>query len=101
VGLVGDEKELAMAKAVVDPEELRRFAVALKRFTTGVNQQMSQLHAMMGQLAETWRDQEHAKFAAEFEQTLRALARFTDVADQQAPMLMKKADRIDDYLNQR
>jgi uncharacterized protein YukE len=90
-----------MAKAIVDPEELRRFAQALKRFTTGLSQQSTQLTAMMGQLGETWRDQEHAKFAAEFEAVMRAIARFNEAADGQVPVLLRKAEKIEEYLNQR
>lgn len=90
-----------MAKAVVDPEELRRFALALKRFTGGLSQQTGQLSGMMTQLGETWRDQEHAKFAAEFELVLRAIGRFGEAAEAQVPVLIRKAEKIEEYLNQR
>ncbi|HYD01565.1 MAG TPA: WXG100 family type VII secretion target [Phycisphaerales bacterium] len=90
-----------MAKAVVDPEELRRFAQALRRFTQGVTQQMTAMQGMMNQLGETWRDQEHAKFATEFEAIMRSMGRFNEVADAQVPLLMKKAEKIEDYFNSR
>lgn len=90
-----------MAKAVVDPEELRRFAQALRRFTSGLGQQMTVMQGMMSQLGETWRDQEHAKFATEFDAIMRSLARFNEVADAQVPLLLKKADKIDEYFNSR
>jgi WXG100 family type VII secretion target len=90
-----------VAKAIVDPEELRRFAQGLKRFTTTLNQQMQALQGQMNQLGETWRDQEHAKFASEFEAVMRSLARFNEAADQQVPALLKKAEKIEEYLNQR
>lgn len=90
-----------MAKAVVDPEELRRFAQALRRFTASVTQQMTAMQGMMNQLGETWRDQEHAKFAVEFEAIMRSMGRFNEVADAQVPLLMKKAEKIEDYFNSR
>jgi uncharacterized protein YukE len=90
-----------MAKAIVDPEELRRFAHDLKRFTGGLAQQMTALQGRMNNLGETWRDQEHAKFATEFESTMKIIARFNDLAQQQVPFLIKKAEKIEEYLNQR
>ncbi len=90
-----------MSKAVVDPGELRRFAHDLKRFNTNLRDQMTALAGRMNELGETWRDQEHQKFAREFEQTMRVLHHFNDAADQQIPFLVRKAQRIRDYLIQR
>lgn len=90
-----------MAKAVADPEEIRRFAQLLKRFSTGLTQQMTQVNAQMASLGQTWRDQEHAKFQNEFETTLRQLARFNEAVDEQIPFLLRKADRLEEYLRQR
>jgi len=91
----------SMAKAVVDPGELRRFAQDLKRFNTEIRGQMKVLHGRMMQLSQTWRDQEQTKFAEGFEETMRVLIRFTEASDQHIPFLIRKADRIDDYLQQR
>jgi uncharacterized protein YukE len=90
-----------MAKALVDPAELRRFAQELRRFNTGLRDQIGSLGVRFNNLGDTWRDQEHAKFAEEFEQTIRVLARFADAADQQVPFLLRKAEKIEEYLNQR
>lgn len=90
-----------MAKAVADPEEIRRFAQTLKRFSAGLGQQMSQVSGQMASLGQTWRDQEHIKFANEFEQTLRQLARFNEAVEEQVPFLLRKADRLEEYLRQR
>lgn len=89
-----------MSKAVVDPGELRRFAQDLKRFNTQVREQMTVLGARFNELGETWRDHEHAKFAAEFEQTMRTLVRFAESADAHVPFLLRKAEKIEAYLNQ-
>lgn len=90
-----------MAKAVADPEEIRRFAQLLKRFSAGLSQQMAQVNAQMASLGQTWRDQEQAKFQNEFEQTLRQIARFNEAVDEQVPFLLRKADRLEEYLRQR
>ncbi|MCW8130075.1 MAG: WXG100 family type VII secretion target [Planctomycetota bacterium] len=90
-----------MAKAIVDPVELHRFAVELKRFNTDLQGQVTTLHRQFTKLGETWRDQEHAKFAEEFEQITKALMKFVEASDKQVPMLLRKAERIRDYLEQR
>ena len=41
------------------------------------------------------------KFQKDFEDTMRQLMRFRESIDQQVPFLMRKADRLDEYLRQR
>jgi len=65
-----------MPQAVASPEELKRFASDLKQFNTQVASAMSNLRGQFVRLGETWRDQEHQKFAQEFEQTMRVLEQF-------------------------
>jgi uncharacterized protein YukE len=90
-----------VSKAVVDPGEVRRFAEELKRFNTELEQRIRVLGARAHDLGQSWRDQEHRKFMEEFEQTLRAVNRFTQVSGQHVPFLLRKAQRIEDYLQQR
>lgn len=90
-----------MAKAVVDPDELRRFATDLKRFNSQLDQQMRQLHGRLNALSQTWRDQEQAKFSEEFEETMRVLSRFVAASDNHIPFLLRKAERAEEYLRQR
>ena len=59
-----------MAQAVVNPEELRRFAAQLKRFNNEMITQLTTLHGQLSGLGQSWRDREHDKFVEEFEQTL-------------------------------
>jgi uncharacterized protein YukE len=89
-----------MPQAIVDPEELRRFARNLQRFNTELQDKVTTLGAQMASLAKTWRDQEHKKFSEEFEQQIRVLSRFTDMAEQHVPYLLRKAELIDQYLQQ-
>jgi uncharacterized protein YukE len=88
-------------QAIVDPGEVRRFASNLKQFTHELHSQLLVLHGQMVGLGDTWRDQEHEKFAEEFEQTLQVVQRFMEAANQHVPFLLRKADRVEEYLNQR
>jgi uncharacterized protein YukE len=90
-----------MSRAVVDPAELRRFASGLKNFTGDVRQYLAVLQAQFNSLGDTWRDQEHEKFAQEFEQTVRVLTHFIATAADHVPFLLRKAERIEEYLHQR
>jgi uncharacterized protein YukE len=90
-----------MPQAIVDPGELRRFALHLKRFNDELHTQMTALHGQLVGLGQTWRDKEHEKFVEEFEQTLTVIGRFAEATNQHIPFLMRKAERIEEYLQQR
>ena len=90
-----------MPQAIVDPEELRQFAASLKRFNTEVQEKITTLSGQLLHLAKTWRDQEHKKFVDEFEQHMRSMAHFTEVTREYIPYLVRKAEAIDQYLQQR
>jgi WXG100 family type VII secretion target len=90
-----------MPQAIVDPAELRRFANNLKRFIGDLQDGMSTMHGQVSALGDTWRDQEHDKFREEFDQTMQVLARFIRVAEEHVPFLLRKAERIEEYLQQR
>ena len=89
-----------MPQAVVDPEELRQFAQSLKRFNTQLRERAAALANQLNALNATWRDQEHKKFAEQFEGNMKVLLRFTESADQYVPYLLRKAEHIDEYLRQ-
>ena len=88
-------------QAVADPEDMERFARDLKQFNVQLRESTSRLQGQFANLGDTWRDQEHEKFAREFEQTMRVIQRFLQVSDQHIPFLQRKAQRIRDYLQQR
>ena len=87
-----------MPQAVVDPEELRRFAQRLKRFNSELQNQSAMLATQLAALGGTWRDQEHQKFVEQFEQHMKVIGRFTEATDQYVPYLLRKAEHIEDYL---
>lgn len=88
-------------QAIASPDDLERFARELKHFNAQLGDSMSRLNGQFASLGETWRDQEHQKFAREFEQTVRVLRHFMRSADEQVPFLLRKAQRLREYLNQR
>ena len=90
-----------MSKANVDPAELRRFAMDLKRFTAEIESLVGQLHSRMNSLEGSWRDQEQKKFTEAFSQTAQALATFVEAAGEHTVFLNKKASAVEQYLRQR
>jgi uncharacterized protein YukE len=89
-----------MAQAIVDPNELRRFAHHLKQFNAELRDRVSALHGQMLGLGDTWRDQEHEKFVQQFEETMHVVEHFLEASDQHVPVLTRKAERIEEYLQQ-
>ena len=90
-----------MPKAVVDPDDLHRFAVELRRFSGDVSGRISRINLQFSKLGETWQDQEHAKFAGEFQHMIRVLSKFVTAAEEHVPVLLRKAESIRRYLEQR
>jgi uncharacterized protein YukE len=90
-----------MSQAIVNPDELRRFAQSLKRFNAELENQMLALQGQVKRLGETWRDKEQQKFAEDFERTMQSIAKFLQSADQYVPFLLRKAERVEEYLRQR
>jgi len=90
-----------MAQAIMDPEQVRRFAEELQKFNNELQNRISSLHARFAALGDTWQDQEHSKFAEEFTQTMKALKKFIEVSGRHTPYLLRKAQRIEEYLRQR
>jgi uncharacterized protein YukE len=90
-----------MGQAIVDPAELRRFAARLKHFSAEVMTQMQGVQRQLSALSATWRDQEHQKFAEAFEQQLNQFGRFVESTGEYVPFLVRKADRVEEYQQQR
>ena len=90
-----------MAKANVDPIELRRFASDLNRFNNELQTLLAGLNGRLRGLEANWRDQEQRKFTESFEQTAKVLGGFLENAHQHVSFLNKKAAAIEEYLKQR
>jgi uncharacterized protein YukE len=90
-----------MPQAIVNPDDLRRFAHTLKQFNNELQNRMMVLHGQMTALGDTWRDKEHEKFSQEFDQTMLVIKRFVEAANLHIPFLIRKAERVEEYLQQR
>jgi len=90
-----------MAQAIMDPEKVRRFAEELQRFNSDVENRLILLHTRFAALGDTWSDQEHEKFSEEFKSAMKALKKFVELSKEHRPFLLRKAQRIEEYLNQR
>jgi len=90
-----------MPQAIVDPEELRHFASSLKKFNTELRDRLTALGGELIALGKTWRDQENKKFVEDFEQHMRTISHFIQLTEQHIPFLLRKAEAIERYLQQR
>ena len=90
-----------MAQAIVDPAEIRRFAHHLKQFSEDLKDRMAVLHGQLVGLGDSWRDQEHERFLQEFEQTAHVLEALIAKAEQHIPFLLRKAAKVEEYLQQK
>jgi WXG100 family type VII secretion target len=90
-----------MSQAIVDPVELRRFAQNLKKFNQDLEDRLTSLRAQLQALGTSWRDQENKKFVDDFEQHMKVIAKYIETTNEHAPYLMRKAERIEEYLQQR
>ena len=81
---------------------LEKFApCGLPCFNDDVQVRTSALQARFAALGNSWQDQEHEKFAGEFLSTMKVLRKFVEVSEKHTPYLLRKAQRIEQYLDQR
>ena len=52
-------------------------------------------------LSVTWRDQENKRFAEQFTEQLKGITRLVEVNNAYIPFLVRKAARLEEYLQQR
>jgi uncharacterized protein YukE len=90
-----------MPQAIVDPAELRRFALMLKKFNQELQERLSAMGNQLNDLTNSWRDQEQIKFRTEFEGHMKMINRFIEANNLHIPYLLRKAERIEEYMQQR
>jgi hypothetical protein len=73
----------------------------LKKFDTDVRDRIAAMHGQLVALGKTWRDQENKKFVEDFEQQMRAISHLIEVTEEHIPFLLRKAEAIERYLQQR
>jgi hypothetical protein len=89
-----------MTQAIVDPSELRRFALMLRRFNEELNEKTAAVAGQLNLLGQTWRDQEQMRFTEEFVTNMKSLGRFVESNEQFIPYLLRKAQLVEEYLQQ-
>jgi len=87
-----------MPQAIVDPDELRRFASFLDSIAESIRNKRTVVGSSFGSLKEVWRDQKYAQFERVFSETTTQLDRFLRDAANYAQYLRKKAAIVDRYL---
>ena len=90
-----------MSQIESDPERIRLFAAQLKSFADYVQEGLGRVKVQVGRLGETWRDQEFEAFQGEFSRTYLLLNRFAEAANRTAPLLLRDAEALDDFLRVR
>ena len=90
-----------MAKAIVDPEELRRFAAYLEQSSGEVRGQKTAMLAAFARLHETWRDDKYARFDSSFSEAMKMLEAYLRQSEQYANFCKQKAARAQRYLDNR
>ena len=98
MGAAGGRRERPPANQEVEPLP---FAVNLRRFNNDILNQMTAVHGQLVGLGQTWRDKEHEKFRQEFEATMLVIKRFMEASTLHIPFLVRKAERVEEYLQQR
>jgi len=89
-----------MAKAIVDPEELRRFAAFLDSERERLQSQRSSMRVEFARLHEDWQDAKYTQFAQTYEEAERALQKYLEYCETYAAFLRKKAakaEQIQDF----
>ena len=80
-----------------NPAEIRKFTAMLKRFNQDLSNNTRVLHGQFNNLGETWQDQQHQKFAQEFEQLVVVLNKFIQSSDAQIPLLNRSAELLEEF----
>lgn len=86
-----------MAQAIVDPEELERFALSLNQFIDSLNAAVGNLNGAFASLGDTWQDQKRAQFEEDYNVMIQQLHQFNVNAEEQALYLIQRASHLRGY----
>lgn len=88
-----------MADVHGNPDEMRQFAYHLNKLAMDFRGLKDATRAKMNHLCQSWRDNENAQFAQQFEQEIKPLEKLIQTAEEYSNFLKKKAATLDVYLN--
>lgn len=90
-----------MARMIVDPEEVLRFAGLLAAESEHIHQRTIAVTAEISGLGDYWRDSKYSRFEGVYQQTTAQLEHFLDRAHDYANHLRHKADIVFEYTEHR
>lgn len=82
-----------------NPDEMRQFAYHLKKLAMDFRGLKDSTRVKMNHLNQSWRDNENAQFAQQFEQDIKPLEKLIETAEKYSDFLKKKASKLDDFIN--
>jgi uncharacterized protein YukE len=88
-----------MTQAIVDPDEVRRFATLLQEMAAYVHDRKTHVKSSFNELHSVWRDQKYSQFDKVFEESVTRLDQFLRSAQLYADYLKRKAGIVDEYLD--
>lgn len=90
-----------MPRAVVDPNELRRFAIFINGVAISLRRRKSLLNSSLNNLKEVWRDEKYRQFERIYSEMMPQLEQFCKNAEEYAQYLQEKEKPLRRYLEQR
>jgi len=90
-----------MPRAVVDPDELRRFAAFLDGMALSVRNRKASLNSGLNDLKTVWRDEKYRQFERLYAEAMPQLEFFCKNAEQFAQHLREKEKPLRRYQEQR
>lgn len=90
-----------MSKAIVDPDQLRKFAGLLDQTANNIRDQKTAFLADFARLHETWRDDKYNHFDQVFTDSMKILEQYIKQCERYSIFLKQKASRAQKYIDQR
>ncbi len=88
-----------MPQIIVNPDELRRFAVALDELRESIQHKKFNTTHSFENLRQSWKDAKYNEFEKTFTNTTQELDQFLKMTKTYADFLRKKAAKLDLYLS--
>jgi uncharacterized protein YukE len=90
-----------MARAIANPEEIRKFAHALLRSINQLRSLRADIMGRFNDLHDHWQDQKYARFREVFTATMSQLEPFLQEGERYVQHLHRKAELLEEYLRHR
>jgi uncharacterized protein YukE len=87
-----------MTKAIVDPDELRRFSNHLDGLADALRSEKSKVNGDLNNLKDVWKDAKYRQFQLNYDEISRGMDEFVRSTMTYANYLRKKAALADRYL---